>query len=747
MPFLKLTNPASTAAAAAIVFFAWAALSFAQGSLNPAAPSKEYVRLGGQVVAIENTVTNPTPDILLSPASLVFDTQFLATTGSEVLTIANTGSAPLKVTSANLNGANAADFSITANTCATIAADATCTITISFAPSGAGARTATLTIADNAPGSPQKIPLNGTGTATAPPPALTAYLGTYAGPPTYYSWVNQTFASTQAIFAGPTAVLPVRAYIPGGAALLTSLTAQMADTNDSVSEYWFSLQYFNGSATLQLTNKSTGANALASPMPLTISGDTVTLATPVSTGSLQLTAYRVALAGNEFQLDLTLNRTDMFYDEILLYPSTSSAGGPWVYSGYWNSNSTLTPFIASFWGVSNQGINTASGWLGTSFTVGAQPLTVTALGRGCLVGNAQTHELQILNGVTGALVPGASATVNMAGCAVNDFTYINLPTPIQLAPGSLYYLETQEAQGGDTYYPITFGTSASAGSIFCAIDPPNRLDCGSSYVEGVPNFLYYVTGSLVPGHPTVSVASPLMGATLSAIVPVTFNTASSTPITLQPQIDFANYGSPASVQPGQPYTFNWNSTTAATAAHTLSAVVTDTYGNVGYAPGVVVNVTNTLSGTTPLLTAFTYVFGPVANSGWFGTAFTVGAKAIAVSSLGRACAGGDSQTHQIKLVSAPTGDVTGGGVTLNMAGCPPGQISYSNLAAPITLPGGALYYVVSSELAGGDPYFLISPVTGSSGVTIAGGVNSTAAGGWLVQDAGFAWGAINLLYK
>ena len=286
----------------AVLFSFFVLFAFGQG-LNPTTPAKDYIRLGGQVIAIENAVPANTPNILLSPANLAFDTQFIAAMGTESLTIANTGSAPLKVTSVSLGGTNAADFSVSANTCSTVATGATCTISVSFKPSAAGNRTATLTIADNAPGASQTIPLSGTGTATAAPSSITAYLGAYSGPPVFYSYVGQTFASNQVILAGPTAVMPVRAYVPGGASLLTGLTAQINDTNDSVALYRFTLQYSNGTANLQLTNESTGANALAAAMPLTISGDTITLPTPVSTGSLQLTAYRVALVGNEFQLE------------------------------------------------------------------------------------------------------------------------------------------------------------------------------------------------------------------------------------------------------------------------------------------------------------------------------------------------------------------------------------------------------------------------------------------------------------
>jgi titin len=45
-----------------------------------------------------------------------------------------------------------------------VAAGGTCTIAISFTPAASGARTAALTITDNASGSPQSVALTGTGT-------------------------------------------------------------------------------------------------------------------------------------------------------------------------------------------------------------------------------------------------------------------------------------------------------------------------------------------------------------------------------------------------------------------------------------------------------------------------------------------------------------------------------------------------------------------------------------------------------
>jgi hypothetical protein len=55
-------------------------------------------------------------------------------------------------------------------------------------------------------------------------------------------------------------------------------------------------------------------------------------------GTVQITAYQFALAGNEFQLSLTMTRSGTFSDEIVIYAvSTANAySAPWgVADGDW----------------------------------------------------------------------------------------------------------------------------------------------------------------------------------------------------------------------------------------------------------------------------------------------------------------------------------------------------------------------------------------------------------------------------
>ena len=114
--------------------------------------------------------------VTLAPGGVTFPgTTEGASSAPVTLTVTNSGTAALHLQSNAivLTGSNAADFNQT-NTCngATVAAQSSCTISVTFQPSAVGARTAEVQISDDAPGSPQFVSLSGNG-AAAPLPAVT----------------------------------------------------------------------------------------------------------------------------------------------------------------------------------------------------------------------------------------------------------------------------------------------------------------------------------------------------------------------------------------------------------------------------------------------------------------------------------------------------------------------------------------------------------------------------------------------
>ena len=99
-------------------------------------------------------------------SNLSFGNQSVRTTSTaQTVTLNNTGTAMLSITSVAVTGANAGDFSETDTCGSSVAAGSYCTIAVLFTPSTAGSRTASISITDNASGSPQMVGLSGTGTA------------------------------------------------------------------------------------------------------------------------------------------------------------------------------------------------------------------------------------------------------------------------------------------------------------------------------------------------------------------------------------------------------------------------------------------------------------------------------------------------------------------------------------------------------------------------------------------------------
>jgi uncharacterized repeat protein (TIGR01451 family) len=110
------------------------------------------------------------PPIGLSPGSLIFASQNLgSTSASQDVTLTNSSGSTINISSMAFSGANNADFAVASTTCgATVSNGTSCTISVSFTPSGTGSRTATLSVTDTASNSPQTVTLSGTGINSPP---------------------------------------------------------------------------------------------------------------------------------------------------------------------------------------------------------------------------------------------------------------------------------------------------------------------------------------------------------------------------------------------------------------------------------------------------------------------------------------------------------------------------------------------------------------------------------------------------
>lgn len=108
------------------------------------------------------------PSASLSTNAVAFGNQVVnLTSPNPPVTLSNFGRSALTITGIKITGPQSSDFTET-NTCgSTLAAGEICTINLAFTPVATGARSATLTVTDNAATSPQTIALSGTGLPTS----------------------------------------------------------------------------------------------------------------------------------------------------------------------------------------------------------------------------------------------------------------------------------------------------------------------------------------------------------------------------------------------------------------------------------------------------------------------------------------------------------------------------------------------------------------------------------------------------
>jgi hypothetical protein len=117
-----------------------------------------------QTVALTATVINPQAH--LSATSLSFGGQKVGkSSAAKAVTLTNTGATPLTINSIAIAGTDPLDFKQT-NNClllSPLAANAACTINVTFTPAARGLLSGSVVITDNAQNSPQYILLSGTG--------------------------------------------------------------------------------------------------------------------------------------------------------------------------------------------------------------------------------------------------------------------------------------------------------------------------------------------------------------------------------------------------------------------------------------------------------------------------------------------------------------------------------------------------------------------------------------------------------
>jgi hypothetical protein len=254
------------------------------------------------------------PAVSLSATSLAFGSQTVMMPGAaQTVTVSNSGNAPLGITTVTIGGTNASDFGVSADTCqaASLPPGGTCSVGIVFTPTVTGARSASLSIASDAAGSPAVVALGGTG--------LSAGSGTPAigASPNPVSFGNQVVGAAGA---------------PQSVTLTNTGTAALSITQLSVSGAGFSQAGTTCSASLAPQGACTVSVAFT-PTGVGPASGSMTVRSNAPGGD-----YVVMLSGNgvaQAAGGLTLNPTSLKFPGQRLHTSsthrvvvTNTAGAP-----------------------------------------------------------------------------------------------------------------------------------------------------------------------------------------------------------------------------------------------------------------------------------------------------------------------------------------------------------------------------------------------------------------------------------
>ncbi len=131
-------------------------------------PRNGYLQLAdnapGTPQKLALTGTGLAPAVTFSPQSLTFGDQQIGTTSAQqTITVTNIGEAPLAISSIAVTGANPSEYTLAQNCGSSLAVNNTCTYTVTFSPAASWARVASITMIDNAQGSPHVVGLAGNG--------------------------------------------------------------------------------------------------------------------------------------------------------------------------------------------------------------------------------------------------------------------------------------------------------------------------------------------------------------------------------------------------------------------------------------------------------------------------------------------------------------------------------------------------------------------------------------------------------
>jgi hypothetical protein len=383
-----------------------------------------------------------------SPASLSFgDVNSGSTSSAQVVTVTNPGNSAASISSISVSG----DFTQTNNCGSSIAAGASCTVDVTFAPTSGGALTGTLSVASSAPDSPLSVALSGTGVtpttnlALDQPITASSYYETYApsnaddgNPDTYWEsydgdaypqWITVNLGSVQSIGSITLDLPPLSDW-----STRTETLSVLGSDNDST----FTQIVASAGYTF---NPATG-NTVTISLPSGTSAQYVELSFTANTGwdAAQLSEFEVFPGGSTSSSALTAS------------PSSLSFG--YELDGQDSSAQTVT--------VTNPGSSAATI---SSISVSGPFAQTSTCPSSLIAGGSCTVSVQYeptaAEDDTGTLSVASSAagsplTVALSGIGITTSTDLALNQPVTASGYTQTYVPSNAVDGNaDTYWEST----------------------------------------------------------------------------------------------------------------------------------------------------------------------------------------------------------------------------------------------------------------------------------------------------
>jgi FG-GAP-like repeat/Abnormal spindle-like microcephaly-assoc'd, ASPM-SPD-2-Hydin/Bacterial Ig-like domain (group 3)/FG-GAP repeat len=419
------------------------------------------------------TGSGGTETVTVAPSALTFTGQSGSTSAAQTVTLTNTGTAVVEISSVAATG----NFAASSACGTTLAVGANCLISVTFAPTTAGSLTGTLTISDNATGSPQTVALSGT--ATNPPPTLSISPASL----TFASQLVGTASAAQTVTVSNTSKYP---------ATISSVTASAGYTVSSACGATIAA---NGSCALSVTFVPTAAgtitgaitltdNATGSPQTITLSG-TATIPPPtVTVTPASLTFAALAVGSSSDAQTVTLTNTGQVPVSVTSIAASGDFSGTNTCGSSVGVGANCT--ISVIFTPTDSGSRT--GTLAITDNAGGSPQTVALTGTGTLVAIAPSASTLSINSAGGSATDtinissaqGFSGTVNLT-CAV---TYQGNGSPTDPPTCSIDPSSGQVTASTALTATLTVSTTGAGSSQAAAMNPQQRPVSGQGTFGG-----------------------------------------------------------------------------------------------------------------------------------------------------------------------------------------------------------------------------------------------------------------------